>query len=226
MSTVPRLTEGTDYRAIRARRQAIVHYVQHHYFKVLERANHHVLYTIPTINRGIHCLKHFKFQVVPFAHGHHNLPLEGIYGPHSAIFARNSIVIVGMLGDHELPEGWLPAGINWVGGLRENIPHGAVCISHRVFLDTVILRQLEFINRQTTIIPTFTGVEDGEFKLELATWDTHPMKQRSKSANRCEWKKLETSTDSLEYAWLNKEQWRYDHEGDIDGVGHYSVACG
>lgn len=228
MSKIPGLIEGTDYCAIRARYQAIVHYVQHHYFKVLERANHHVLYTIPPLNHDTQRLKVFKFQVVPFAHGHPNLILEGIYGRHSAIFARNSIVVAGMFGDHELAEGWFPSGVNWVGGFRENIPHGSVCFSRRVLLDAIILRELELVNRLTRIIPTF-DTEDGELSFVLASRNSQPSRQESKNTNRWEWRtrKDHSNNDCLKYEWQNEERWRYDYKGGADGIVYrdYDIKC-
>ncbi|THH09766.1 hypothetical protein EW145_g1793 [Phellinidium pouzarii] len=83
LSTIPNLLSGSDYRSIRARREALIYYVQGYYFSASERAHHHVLYTIPILDQGFfgthsHKLTPLKFQIVPFNYSHGAEYLEGL----------------------------------------------------------------------------------------------------------------------------------------------------
>ena len=203
--------------------EALVHYVKDRYFRVLESAFHHVLYIIPMLNHGIHQLKWFKYEIVPFAHGFDDLPSEGICGRHGELFARNSVVIAGVFSDRRLAQDyWFPANMNWIGGQGQEIPHGAVCLSHRVFLATILLQNLEEINRRTTIIPKLAGVKDQEVHLELLTWNSHPIK----CVDKCEWERDgEPDGKSLQFKWRNYDHLTHNHESNFDNSRRYLVDC-
>ena len=149
--------------------------------------------------------------------------LEGIFGRYRAIFERNSIVIAGMTHGRSMPSCPLPRGINWVCGFGKEITNGSVYLSRRAFLEGVLLEKLERINRETTIVPTFSGIKDGRWVLELAAWDDHVMKRDA----LCKWREVtkESNLDTLEFEWKNKELWRYEHDDDFCANGTYTVDC-
>ncbi|KAI5120808.1 hypothetical protein M0805_003206 [Coniferiporia weirii] len=226
LSTIPGLLGGTDYRNIRARREALIYYIQTYYFPVFMCAHHHVLYTIPLLGQTspgpqFQRLTSLKFQILPFNYGHGTKYLEGLYGAHRSIFERNMIVIMGTLDGRQLPAHTLPRDTNWVSGLGKDIPFGTVCLSRKVFLESRLLSLLERINRDTTVVPTFSGVSDGEWLLKLTTWGKHEMKKNYP----CKWREVTTCGDSLDFEWKNCDEWRYKNEGDFDGNGHYTVTC-
>lgn len=225
-STVPGLLDGTNCRLIRKRSEALVYYLQSCYFPVLKRAKHHVLYTIPLDSTDGHHHRHtltsLKFQITPFCHAS-GLFVEGLYGKHRALFERNMIVLMGMIDHHPMPCCELPRGFNWVGGVTSEIPTGTVCISRKTFLEARVLSVLEKINRETTVVPEFFDVNNGEWDLHLTTWDKHAMK----SKRSCEMTPIHRGDQTLDFKWENKDEWNYRHEGDNDceTAACYTVRC-
>ncbi|KAL5504464.1 hypothetical protein ACEPAH_7125 [Sanghuangporus vaninii] len=227
LSSVPGLLDGNDYCAIRSRCEALSYYIKTCYFPVLKRAKHHVLYTIPhTIpgaNHKQHLLTSLRFEIIPFVYSPGMRHLEGISGHYRAVFERNSIVITGMTRGRSLPPCSLPRGINWVCGYSKNVPNGTVYLSRKAFLEGVLLEKLERINRETTVVPTFSGIKDGRWVLELAAWDDHVMKRDTK----CKWREVtkRDDLDNLEFEWKNREFWRYEHDDDLYNNGTYTIDC-
>ena len=225
-SSLPGLLEGIDYRQIRTRREALIHYVVEQYLPTLVRGRYHVLYTIPLIDRDgqgnqLHTITSLKFQILPFCYRTGATYIDGLFGKKSIIYDRNSIVFLGVIDGRPLPTGHLPYGINWICGSKDEHPQGIVCISRRAFLDSRILKLLEEVNKKTTIVPNFAGVHEGEWQLQLTTWGQHHLK-----CNRdCHWTQLASNGEALSFEWKNRDDWRYEHEGDFDGTGLYSVKC-
>lgn len=222
-SIIPGLLDGNDWRLIRSKREALLHYFTKHYFPAFSVAGHDILYSIPVLKKGnTHSITSLKFQICPFTFGPENVWVEGLRGRQSAIFERNMIVFVGMTGEHALPSTPLPHSGNWVCGFGREATHGMVVLSRRSFLEAKILSILAEINTETTVVPSFSGVEDGNWILELTTWNKHPMKK-----NRpCKFKELSRHADGqLEFEWSNKDRWSYDHEGDEGSNGSYRVSC-
>lgn len=224
------MLEGKDYRLIRTKREALIYYLTSCYFPAFKRARHHVLYTIPFTDNTTttkHGITAVKFQIVPFMYGAPGVYAEGLIGPQKALFERNMIVLAGMIDGHKLPESPLPrpqsgASGNWVCGVGREVPHGTVCVSRATFLNTRVLALLEKVNAETTILPAFSGVEDGDWVLALTTWSNHQMKK----ARTCKWKEVTRAhSESLDFEWRNRDNWRYQHDGDFGGNGLYSVDC-
>ncbi|KAH8114471.1 hypothetical protein DFH11DRAFT_220480 [Phellopilus nigrolimitatus] len=227
LSTIPGLLDGTDYRAIRARREALVYYTQMCYFPAFKRARHQVLYTIPTRVKNdhdnqLHTLTSLKFQIAPFSYETDAKPIEGLYGRYRAIFERNAILIRGMTDGRPLPTHPLPRNVNWISGVGKEVPYGTVCLSRKTFLEARLLALLERFNRDTTIVPSFSGVDSGEWILKLTTWSKHGTKKNY----GCKWREIPTTSDeSLDFEWRNRDEWRYEYEGDFEGNGLYTVNC-
>lgn len=221
-STVPGLLNRlTSSRDIRARREALVHYLQACYFKAFERANYHVIASILiTEPNASDRLTSFKFQMVPFNHGKGKALLEGLFGRFRSVFDRNSIVLLAVKGEHTMPLGSVKPGANWVGGVNKESPHGTKCYSYSSFLKS-ILASLEKINRQTTLIAEFSGVEDGEWDLSLRTWSRHS----AKSERRCAWRWAKSDDERLKFEWKNRDEWRYWHESHFSGQAAHIVDC-
>ncbi len=121
-----------------------------------------------------------EFQTVPFA-AKEGYWVEGIFGKEDGVFDGKMIVFFGLVDRRHIPKGFLPHGTNWVSGSvrADDIPRGIVCLSKTTFLESCILRNLEAINKETTIVPSFSGVNDGELVTEFATWGST---SRSRSA--------------------------------------------
>lgn len=223
LSTVPGFLEGsTDFRAIRRVREALIYYIQTCYLPVFQNAHHHVLYTIPMrATEHHHGLTSLKFQIIPFDCGNGEF-YQGLYGRHRAIYERNMIAFIGMFDGHEMLSRWLPRH-NWVcGSGRDSTPTGTIVLSREMFLQAKILERLRQINRQTTLVPNFSGVEDGELHLELATWSEHRIKKNKKNAGA--WTQVDLGHESLDFVWNNRDEWRYQHLDDC-GEAHYIVKC-
>ena len=221
LSAVPGFLDGSsDFRAIRRLREALVYYIQTCYFPVFRRAHLHVLHTIPMREKDHHLgLSSLKFQVIPFDCGDGEI-YQGLFGRHEAFYERNMIAFLGMFSGHEIPCGWLPRR-NWVCGIsREARPCGTIVLSRETFLQAKILERLRLVNKQTTIVPHFSGVEDGELHLELTTWNEHRLKKDRKDAGA--WKQINRSHESLDFEWNNKDEWRYQHIDD-HAEAHYIV---
>lgn len=231
--------DSTDYVLIRKKREAIVHYIQHHYFPSLIAAGHHVLYTIPMFDKsgqGNHSgsFTSIKFQMYPFSWGSKTDIIEGVWGKLSHLYERNMIVLLGMTEHHEMPHGWLPHGLSLIpatsGSGSRHISYGSITLSHKEFLDKYILAILNDLNKKTTILPSFSGIgKGGEWILKLTTWAKHEYK----SALDCRWKIAEgadrsqanISGQELQWVWKNRDEWKYDHEGDLGHNGTYSIRC-
>ena len=128
----------------------------------------------------------------------------------------------GMTGFKPMPSRRLAFSTNWVVRANKNVSHGTVSISRHVFMDERLLKLLAKINTFTTIVPLFSGVENGVWKLELTTWGQHPMRKN----RACEWKAVSEREGHLKYKWQHRDGWSYEHEGSSDIVnGSYSVSC-
>lgn len=220
LSTVPSFLESTsDFRAIRRVREALVYYIQKCYFPVFQRSHNHVLYTIPMHDPGHNLgLTALQVQNIPFDCGDGKI-YQGVFGPNRAIYERNMIAFLGMFEDREIPSGLLPRR-NWIcGSGRESTPFGTVILPRDVFLQTTILDKLRPINRQTTVVPNFSGVEGGNLHLQLTTWN-----EQKNRKNAGAWTQVGHGHDSLDFVWNNKVNWSYQHIDD-DGESHYVVKC-
>lgn len=224
-SYVPGLLDGEDYKAIRHKYEAIMYYLKEYYFKTLVRGGHDILYTIPMFDKSghgnhTHILTSLKFQIYPFPMGS-DAVLQGLFGRYRHVYERNAIVFLGMSGNRPLPAGYLPRGCNFVGGSLQSISQGSITLSRASFLDARLLHLLAIINRHTTILPSFSGVEGSEWILKLTTWGKHPLKTNS----HCKWREVTGDANGLGFEWKNRDEWRYEHEGDFGSNGTYSVKC-
>lgn len=227
---MPGLLEGSglDYRQIRSRQEALVNYITKYYLSEFERAQLHVLFTIPMTDstnptpKFIWAPSSLKFQIIPFTFGDGNSKhVEGCFGPQRTIFERNMIVFMGVFGARRLPSSDLSRAINWVGGIGRDIPFGTVCLSRNSFLEAHILHVLGAVNKHTTIVPSFTGVDNGKWFVKLTTWAKHDkLKDRE-----CRWyESKKGDVRALEFDWKTRDQWRYLHERE-DANGLYTIDC-
>lgn len=133
------------------------------------------------------------------------------------------VVIFGVCSNRKLPAftskwslGWLPSGA------AKNAV-GTVWFSRESFLESRLLHAPESFNARTTVVPTFAGVVDGQWKCDITTWDKHePYGARGQV---CHWHKAGNSSPrSLEYVWEHYDNWS-NREGDSLSEGEYSIAC-
>ncbi|EJC99828.1 uncharacterized protein FOMMEDRAFT_31083 [Fomitiporia mediterranea MF3/22] len=130
---------------------------------------------------------------------------------------------MGMTGTQAIPKGAeLLKGVNWVLSIGKDVPLGTVYISHSSFLEGILLKYLERINHQTTMVPEFWGVTDKKWIFDLVEWDNH----KAKKGKRCVWRDVtmqDSSMDHLQFAWRNKDMWNY--KNDFDEEILYSMRC-
>lgn len=198
--------------------KALVHYIKNYYLSALKSAHHHILYVIPMLKAGNYQLKWFKFGTTSFAHGYEGLTSEGFCGPYRELFARNAIAIVGVRDDRKSPENY-PSTMNQIGCIGRETPLGVVYLSRRVFVETIILQNLEGINRRTTVIPSPASFLNQKMQLKLCAWDS----QRT----RCE-RVIddESNVRDLQYKWFNEEDLTHGRENSVDNHRyHWSINC-
>lgn len=107
-------------------------------------------------------------------------------------------------------------------GIGRDIAQGSIAVSRHSFLESRLLKLLATINRNTTVLPSFAGVDGGEWNLKLTTWGKHEIKKNRAT----EWEQTASPTaDLLKFDWLYRDNWRYEHEGRSGTNGVYSVKC-
>lgn len=232
------LLDGADYRLIRSKREALIFYLTKYYFPTLVRAGHHVLYTVTLTGLGkdrsegeiATGLTSLTFQISPFLFpgaGGKFTYLEGLYGQYSLITARNSILFLGMTGNRPRPEPayiYRSSGLNLTVGSGRDIAQGGIAISRKSFLDARLVKLFASLNKSTTILPSFSGINGNEWILKLTTWDKHEIK-KTESAEYHGGTYIDPSTNSFEFNWINRDNWRYEHEGRTGTNGIYAVLC-
>lgn len=214
--------EGDDYRQTFSRFHALVYYTQTQYFPVLTHEFRHILYWIPQNFSRLQQSTdlEIRFDVVPFRPTPEAPIRQGVHGKFSFIFDRNAIVIwcpkEKELGPLEPTPDF--SRINWITG--KDVPYGSLCLPYDAFVrKTLVL--LERVNRETTVVPTFSGFIDGQWIIELATWGN----ARTTKATSCGCISPQPSCDgSLEYAYRNRDFWAYEHEG-CSNNGRYVIEC-
>ncbi|TFK51257.1 hypothetical protein OE88DRAFT_1629687 [Heliocybe sulcata] len=189
--------------------QSAIHYVKHDYFQVLTLHGHHILYTIPVWGSrldmpafGLTSVKFHIYSKVTYTRDH-------VCGLREAF--QPVIMMIGMCDFREWPAGYLEYSAEWITWtiIRDapSLSYGTVCIARRLFFEERLLSILSKVNQSTTIIPTFSGVEGGEWILQVATWAEHERKRNS----NCDWQLVQESADALEYKWDMGDEWSYEH---------------
>lgn len=199
------LFEGGGRHAI-ALLQAAIHYMKHHYFPVLVNHGHHVLHTIPVwgsrLDIPAYGLTSIRFQIYS----------KEKYTRHNCLnvspFFQPVIMILGMCDFRDWPREHLEYSAEWVIA-HERITHGTVAISRQRFFEECLLEKLAIVNKSTAIVPTFSGVESGEWQLEVATWLEHDRKRNSSVT----WQLVKESHEAMEYKWEHGDEWTYEHHG-------------
>lgn len=136
------------------------------------------------------------------------------------------ILIVGNCGGRALnfvPPEW---NAGWVIAASKSSSSslGTVCLAKSAFLEGCLLKNLEVINAQTTIVPNFAGVIDGQWNFELTTWAKHAFRK----SRICKWKAVEKCDEgTLQYIWEHRDGWSHEHEGTAhdETDGEYSIDC-
>ncbi|TFY50389.1 hypothetical protein EVG20_g11547 [Dentipellis fragilis] len=170
-----------------------------HYFPTLAVAGLDVLYTLPVyVEKRTDTLSFtdLAFQICPFTFGPHDHYVEDIRGRQRAIFDRNAIVFVGMTSGRTFPK------------TATAFPRGK------------LFALLARINKEMAVLPSFSGVEDGQWNLDLTTWG----RAESKKGRECMCREALLRTDGkLEFVWSNRDRWSYEHEHDVENNGSYRV---
>ncbi|KZT30121.1 hypothetical protein NEOLEDRAFT_1055067 [Neolentinus lepideus HHB14362 ss-1] len=191
--------------------QSAIHYVKHHYFQVLTLHGHHILYTIPVWGSrldmpafGLTSVKFHVYSKIKYTREH----VASLREPFQPV-----IMIIGMCEFREWPAESLEYSAEWISWTiirdQPSLSYGMVCIARRIFFEERLLSILAKVNQSTTIIPTFSGVEGGEWILQVATWAEHERKRHS----NCDWQLVKESADVLEYKWDQGDEWSYEHHG-------------
>ncbi|EMD39997.1 hypothetical protein CERSUDRAFT_112242 [Gelatoporia subvermispora B] len=198
--------------------QAAVHYIQEHYFPLLMNSGLHVLYTIPVWTLREHIPTHAL--TVTLFHVYSQVTVTRHNCAHIAPSLEPVLVILGMTGHRSLPALRLEFSSAWVARVNNGISYGTLAISRQIFMDR-FLELFADVNRHTTIVPVFGGIENDKWQLQLSTWAKHQFRKHSK----CQWKVRSEREGFVKYAWEHRDVWRYEHEGSAGDIvnGVYSV---
>ncbi|OCH91887.1 hypothetical protein OBBRIDRAFT_727931 [Obba rivulosa] len=198
--------------------QAAVHYIQEHYFTELMQAGLHVLYTIPVWTLREHIPTHALTSTL--FHVYSKITVTRQNCAHVVPALEPVLVILGMTGHRALPALRLEFSSAWVSRINKGISYGTLAISRQIFMDR-FLELFTDINRHTTIVPVFNGIESDKWQLQLTTWAKHQFRKHSK----CNWKLRSERDGFVKYAWEHRDVWRYEHEASAGDIvnGVYSV---
>ncbi|EMD37679.1 hypothetical protein CERSUDRAFT_105605 [Gelatoporia subvermispora B] len=198
--------------------QAAVHYFQEHYFPQLTQSGLHLLYTIPVWTIRDHIPAH-AMTAASF-HVYSKLTVTRHNCVHIAPSLEPVLVVIGMTGHREFPASRLEFSSAWVARANSGVSYGTLAISKQIFMDR-FLELFSEINRHTTIVPVFNGIESDKWQLQLTTWAKHQFRKQKK----CEWKIRSERDGFVKYAWEHRDVWRYEHEGSAGDIvnGVYSV---
>ncbi len=204
--------------------QAIVTYLRNYYFPQLVSAGYHVLHTnpvwkaSPSISLPCHALTSVVFHV------YSKSTITRQTWSDLSRSAEPVIVVLGMSGGRPLPALQLQFSTEWVARANEGVSYGTLSLSRRVFLEERLLDLLSRVNAVTTVLPSFSGIEENKWNLELTTWANHPMR-----ADRpCRFFRMDQGDlpGILKYKWEHRDVWNYEHEGSKYIMnGTYSVSC-
>ncbi|PCH38353.1 hypothetical protein WOLCODRAFT_115316 [Wolfiporia cocos MD-104 SS10] len=200
--------------------QAVVHYLKNHYFPHLASQGVNILHTVPVYKAGL-ALPSYALTSIAW-HVYSKAEITRHTWSQVSAVAEPAIVIVGVTGSRTLPATRLEYSANWVVRVSKTISYGTVSIARSVFMEERLLKLLSRVNSLTTIIPLFSGIDNGVWKLELTTWAEHDWRKGS----ACNWKPLAEANGVKKYIWQHRDGWSYEHEGTGDVAnGTYSVSC-
>ncbi|EKM54017.1 uncharacterized protein PHACADRAFT_196455 [Phanerochaete carnosa HHB-10118-sp] len=130
--------------------QAAVVYLRDFYLKQLVSAGHHVLYTIPVLNRPsaelYQCLTSVVFHIYSETSSEHSWNEQ-------SRASEPIVIILGMCGGRPMPASALRYSTEWIVRVGRFSSYGTAAISGGLFLREKLLRKLSEINTRTTIIP-------------------------------------------------------------------------
>ncbi|KZT11520.1 uncharacterized protein LAESUDRAFT_274940 [Laetiporus sulphureus 93-53] len=199
--------------------QAVVHYIGRYYFPYLAHGGLNILHTVPVWKHGLD-IPSFALTSVSFHVYSKEVIHRHNWAQHSYV-TEPIIVVLGMTKGRPLPQERLDFSTNWVVRVSKGASYGTVCLSRKAFMEERLLQLLTNVNALTTIIPVFTGVEEGVWKLDLTTWALHTYKKKQV----CKWQ-LDSEADGyMRYIWQFRDGWKYEHEGGEVPNGTYAVSC-
>lgn len=206
-----------------------MHYLTKHYFDELISHGHHILYSAPVWKSGTKPpswgLTSLSFQIYS----------EHDYTRETAEISNAVLILLGMTSFRKHPTQDLPYSAQWGVGAIGSCA-GTVCLSRRVFFEDRLLKSLADVNGTTTVVPNFcpnsasttaaiyTGDEDSEWGLALATWVERSCAH--KRTVKPDWK-LNTDKSESDYKWQFKNKWSFEHDdfNDVSRNGTYKVSC-
>ena len=210
-SKIPSILNERDWVVLAETYEALVRYLKDFYFKAIERSKLNVLYKVH--------LADAEFNIYPFSYGSKNIHQNSIQGNKHVVSDRNMIVIFdGSLGSR------LPQSVNWVCGYSGERPFGTICIDSETLLGAWKAGVLNDISRSTVLVPSFSGVVDESWQLDLQLWKDHKLRR----GQRCIWEEAESSASGLAFKFYNQEEWTYTHRNSKTKVapkGRYTVTC-
>ncbi|CCM02877.1 uncharacterized protein FIBRA_04991 [Fibroporia radiculosa] len=219
-STFEGLFQMDDRRPI-DKVQAAVHYLKSHYLPYLAHWGLHIIHTVPIWTFGS-TLPSCALTSVAF-HVYSKLTITRQNWAHVSTAQEPVIAILGMSSFRPLPSTQLEYSADWVVRATKGISYGTVCVSRAAFMEQRLLHLLARVNALTTVVPKFSGIHNGVWKLELTTWAKHEWK----SSEDCKWVAVPAEHDGFsKYAWQHRDCWKYEHEGSGDVAnGTYAVSC-
>ncbi|PSR75858.1 hypothetical protein PHLCEN_2v8772 [Hermanssonia centrifuga] len=214
LSRVDTLFKGKDKRPIE-KLQALLVYVQAHYFPHLISTGLHVLHTVPVWNTGAPSLPSNALTKVEF-HIHSKAVVHGGQVAKEAV-----IVIPGTVGSRQLPpphgrQSWLD---KWVVYATKGKLYGSVALSKRLFLGERLLSVLSHVNAITTLVPLPFSLRNGGWNVQLTTWAEGEAGRGGDS----KWELDKEISGVLQYKWQHVGGWVYHYKGNDVGDHRFSV---
>ena len=200
--------------------QAVVMFIKEYYFAHIISAGYHILNSIPVWKTGS-SPPSFGLTFVTF-HVYCKHIVERQTWAQIPKEDEPAIVILGMTNFRPKPEILsLGFSVNWVVQAIKGVSYGTVCISANSLMKERLLSILARINALTTLLPSFSDMDEGVWTIELIAWSQHKNKQK----RVCQWRDAEGEAGIPKYKWEHHEEWTHKHSGtDHAYNGSYNAA--
>ena len=186
----------------------------------LAQGGHHIIYSVPIYTAGSSGFTNVACQVV----GRDEYATQATSLRYRKSADAPVILVLGVYGFRAIPETQFSWSSRWVMHPTSEKTLGTACLSRAAFLEGRVLNALAAVNAATTLVPQFAGVIDGEWHLQLTTWDQHEYRRHSE----CRWTRVQECADGyVEYEWQHRDDWAHQHEdtfGD-EKSGEYRLSC-
>ncbi|EKM54032.1 uncharacterized protein PHACADRAFT_257621 [Phanerochaete carnosa HHB-10118-sp] len=204
--------------------QAAVSYLRYYCLSEFVASGKHVLFSIPVwrslANAPLYGLTSIVFQI-----SSRRTITESVRTEQSSP-SQPAIIILGMCLGRPMPAHTFRYSTDWVAHAGRYLSYGTVGISSGLFLQEKLLYSLASVNALTTIVPSFTVAESGEWRFKVASWAS----SEDRRGAVCSFGEVQgvNGGDFLEYLWERSDVWNYTykHRGaNYTTSGTFSVSA-